>query len=212
MNIIDSLRQQYPILTHTSWQPLNVIKPHFNVDAYMQNSQNIVCATSDKLQKDFYALRCNEHEDLINHAISIENIGEKNKIFIFEKIKPNYYEHEVSSNDFIPVILPNGIDFTSGEWIANKDIIPININEGTQDDILSRTKAGIYIINDKERYLLERRNPLIWRQLKNMQTAYSVIKHMVNSNILTCLKLPCVENINNQNKTIEFLYKTKRTR
>jgi len=208
VNIIDTLRQQHPILTHTSWQPLNVIKPHFNVDAYLQNPQNIVCATSDKLQRDFYALRCNEHNELINHAISIE----KNKIFIFEKIKPSYYEHEVSSNDFIPVISPNGIDFTSGEWISDKEITPLQIKQGTKEDAIARTEAGIYIINDKERYLLERRNPLIWRQLKNMQTAYSVIKHMVNSNILTCLKLPCVENINNQNKTIEFLYKTKRTR
>lgn len=142
MNIIDTLRQQHPILTHTSWQPLNVIKPHFNVDTYLQNPQNIVCATSDKLQRDFYALRCNEYNELINHAISIE----KNKIFIFEKIKPNYYEHEVSSNDFTPVIFPNGIDFTSGEWISDKEITPLQIKQGTKEDVIARTEAGIYIL------------------------------------------------------------------
>lgn len=208
MNIIDTLRQQHPILTHTSWQPLNVIKPHFNVDAYLQNPQNIVCATSDKLQRDFYALRCNEYNELINHAISIE----KNKIFIFEKIKPSYYEHEVSSNDFIPVISPNGIDFTSGEWISDKEITPLQIKQGTKEDVIARTEAGIYIINDKCKYLLERRKPEIWQQLKNRQAAYSIVENMVNSNILICIKPPNKENLNKNYILSNAVLKQKRGR
>ena len=102
----------------------------------------------------------------------------------------------MSSNDFIPVISPNGIDFTSGEWISDKEIIPLQIKQGTKEEVIARTEAGIYIINDKYRYLSERRKPEIWQQLKNKQAAYSIVENMVTSNILTCIKSPSKKNLN----------------
>ena len=104
------------------------------------------------------------------------------------------------------------IDFTSGEWISDKEITPLQIKQGTKEDVIARTEAGIYIINDKCRYLSERRKPEIWQQLKNRQTAYSIVEDMVNSNILICIKPPNKENLNKKLYTYNTVLKQKRGR
>lgn len=187
---VNRLRCQYPILTHTSRQRLNEIQPQKNVDTYLQGEREIVCATSDSLQRDFYALRCNEHNQMINHTVSIKQNGIMNKLFVFEKMNDRFYEHEISSAEFTPVVAPNSTDFVSGEWIAETTIKPFNVKEGTKEEILARTKAGVYTILDKERYLIERRSSKNWKNLKNPDMALSVIENMVYHGILKCEKSP----------------------
>lgn len=194
--LVSSLRQRHPVLTHTSWQKLDEIQPRKNVDTYLQDERKIVCATSDPLQRDFYALRCNENSEMINHAISFSQNGIQNKVFIFEKMKDRYFEHEVSSEYFTPVVAPDGKTFASGEWIAETCIFSLNVKEGTKECVLKRTRAGIYLIVNKEQYLEERRQPENWQKLKNSNTALSVIENMVRHGILKCEKFPQREYLN----------------
>ena len=150
---IAELRKQFPTLTHTSWRKLAQIEPRPNVDMYEQDMGNIVCATSKDDSRDFYALRHNKEE------YSIDNIslcyrdydGSVNRVFIFKEMKDTYYEHVVSSENFTPTVAENG-QF-DGEWVSHDVIHPISVKKGNKEDVLKRTKAKVFTIVDRKRFM-----------------------------------------------------------
>lgn len=196
-NRITELRKMHPFLTHTSWRSLTTIEPHPNVDKHSQNLGNIVCATSSPLDRDFYALRCNETREMINWSVPFLDKDKKNLIFIFEKIKDNYYEHTVSSQNFCPIVSDTG-EF-SGEWISYESITPIEVKKGSKNDLLGHTSARIYRIVKKE--LFKESLKKIHSQLKDPETSLSIVNGLVQDGILKQEKRPFnLLNIRNQTR------------
>lgn len=133
---------------------------------------------------------------MINHVVSVNLDGIRNKLFIFEKMNDKYYEHKVSSAQFTPVVAPDSNRFVSGEWIAEGLIKPLEVKEGTKNEVLARTRAGVYTVVDRDKYLTVRRKPENWQKLKNPDLAMGVIQNMVDEGILKCEKSPQKQNIN----------------
>lgn len=179
---ITELRKEHPFLTHTSWRSLTTIEPNSNVDKHSEDMGKIVCATSSSLDRDFYALRCNESKGMINYSIPFLDKYKENRIFIFEKIKNNYYEHTVSSQNFYPIVSDTG--HFSGEWISCKSITPTGVIKGLKESVLKRTSARVYSIEDLSAFKEALKDESITTQLKNSQTSLDVINKLVRLGIL----------------------------
>ena len=187
-NQVSALRQKYPTLTHTSYGLFSTLKPHENVDKTHQYQGKIVCATSGHLDREFYALRCNQRIGMINRSIPfIDGMGE-NRIFIFEKIKDEYYEYTVSSKNFIPVTDDN--EKFTGEWISKTPVKPLSVRHGTREDIISKTSAGIYLIQDLDAFYKILGDHQLREKMKNPRLALSVVQELVKQHILRQVKAP----------------------
>ena len=175
------LRKKYPTLTHTSWRELSEIVPHPNVDKHHQQMGDIVCATSS--DSDFYALRCNERQGMINYSIPYhDSDGIVNRIFIFEKMKDTYYEHIVSSENFTPIVSEKGV--FSGEWVSHDVIKPISVRVGNNKDILERTPAKVFIISNLEQFRAKLSDDTFVKGVRNAGTALETILELVRTGIL----------------------------
>ena len=178
---IAELREQFPTLTHTSWKELSEIEPRPNVDKHNQNQGNIVCATSS--DQDFYALRNNERQGMINWSFSYrDSQGKMNKVFIFEKMKNTYYEHVVSSKNFTPVVSEKGV--FSGEWVSHETIKPIFVKTGNKEEILQKTAARVFTIIDMEQLKAKMNDETLFEKVKNPDSALEVINNLVQNGIL----------------------------
>lgn len=178
---IAKLRTQFPTLTHTSWKELPEIVPHPNVDKHHQQMGDIVCATNS--DSDFYALRCNERRGMINYSIPYcDSDGKMNRIFIFEKMKDTYYEHVVSSKNFIPIVSEEGV--FSGEWVSHDMIKPISVKVGHKEDILKRTPAKVFTILDLEQFKVKLNDDAFVKRIKNAGTSLKTIQELVRMGIL----------------------------
>ena len=175
---IAELRKQFPILTHTSWKELSEIEPRPNVDKHHQYMGDIVCATSS--DADFYALRCNERPGMINWSYAYrDSKGIPHKIFIFEKMKDTYYEHHVSSKDFIPVVSKEGV--FSGEWISRDLIKPVSVKKGSKEDILNQTTAQVLTITSMDEF--KNKMASIKGEI-NSETALKTVNALISEGIL----------------------------
>lgn len=178
---IDELRAQFPILTHTSWKELSEIIPHPNMDKHYQQMGNIVCATST--DSDFYALRCNERKGMINYSVPYRDPdGKINRIFIFEKMKDTYYEHSVSSKNFIPIVSRDGT--FSGEWVSHDVIKPIFVKIGKKEDILRQTRAKVFTISNLEQFQEKLNDDAFVKRVGDVDTSLKMIKMLVRLGIL----------------------------
>ena len=186
---IAELRERFPTLTHTSWKELSEIIPFPNVDMHNQQMGNIVCATSSDSNRDFYALRCNEQPWMNNWSIPYRNSnGEIHRIFIFDKIKDTYYEHVVSSENFIPIVSKQG-DF-AGEWVSCGTIKPISVKRGNKEDILKRTAVKVFIISDAGKFSIKVRDEAFYDTLRDKATALKAIQELANAGILMPVNEP----------------------
>lgn len=178
---IAELRTQFPTLTHTSWKELPEIVPHPNVDKHHQQMGDIVCATNS--DSDFYALRCNERQGMINYSIPYrDSDGKVNRIFIFEKMKDTYYEHVVSSENFIPIVSEKGV--FSGEWISHDTIKPISVKVGNKKDVLKRTPAKVFTISNLKQFKAKLNDNTFVKMVKNADTSLKTIQELVRMGIL----------------------------
>ena len=180
-NRITELRKQFPTLTHTSWKELPEIEPRPNVDKHHQDMGDIVCATSS--DSDFYALRCNEKEGMVNFSFPYRDAdGKINQIFIFEKMKDTYYEHVVSSENFIPIVSEKGA--FSGEWVSHDTITPISVKIGNKEEILQKTVAKVFTISDMERFKEKLNDDSFVKMIRNSNTSLEAVTKLVDLGIL----------------------------
>ena len=180
-NRIAELRKQFPTLTHTSWKELPEIVPHPNVDKHHQQMGDIVCATNS--DSDFYALRCNERQGMINYSIPYcDSDGKVNRIFIFEKMKDTYYEHVVSSANFTPIVSEKGV--FSGEWVSHDTIKPISVKVGNKKDVLKRTPAKVFTILNLKQFEAKLNDNTFVKMVKNADTVLQAIQGLVKTGIL----------------------------
>ena len=186
-----ALRRQHPTLTHTSSGLFPVLEPHENVDKHHEFLGKIVCATSGHLDREFYALRCNQKKDegsMINYSIPfIDGVGE-NRIFIFEKMKDEYYEYTVSSEGFTPIEDKN--EKFTGEWVSENKVTPLSVLHGKKEDIISKTSAGIYLIQDLEAFYKLLEDEPLREKMKNPRLALSVVQNLAKEGILRRVKPP----------------------
>lgn len=178
---IAELREQFPTLTHTSWKELHEIEPRPNVDKHHEDMGDIVCATSS--DSDFYALRCNEKQGMINWSIPYrDSDGKMNRIFIFEKMKDTYYEHLVSSENFTPIVSKEGV-FT-GEWVSHGTITPISVKVGNKEEILQKNVAKVFTISDMERFKEKLHDVSFVQMIRNSNTSLKAVTELVDLGIL----------------------------
>ena len=193
-NQISDLRQQYPTLTHTSYALFSTLIPHENEDKHHQHQGEIVCATSGgHMDRDFYALRCNQKNgeivhSMINRSIPFIDGAGENRIFIFEKMKDEYYEYTVSSESFIPIISED--KKFSGEWVSQTEVTPLSVSHGKKEDIISKTAAGIYLIQDIEAFYKLLGDTQLREKMKDPRLALSVVQNLVKEGILRQVKPP----------------------
>lgn len=178
---IAELRTQFPTLTHTSWKELPEIVPHPNVDKHHQQMGDIVCATNS--DSDFYALRCNERQGMINYSIPYrDSKGKVNRIFIFEKMKDTYYEHVVSSANFTPIVSEKGV--FSGEWVSHDTITPLSVKVGHKEDVLKRTPARVFTISNMEHFKEKLNDDSFVKMIRNSNTSLEAVTKLVDLGIL----------------------------
>ena len=182
---VSALRKQFPTLTHTTWKQLDTINPHDNVNKYREHMGEIVCATSGNMDRDFYALRCNEKEGMTNMQVpALDSNGNLQWIFVLEKMKDEYFQHVVSSKDFRPVESPVTHKF-EGEWIARQDITPLSVTRGTKEDVLKRTAAHVFTITDIEAFKHKLRiEKLADKVMLHPELAFEVLGGLVAEGLL----------------------------
>ena len=182
---IAELRKQFPTLTHTSYKELSQIEPHPDVDMWEQDIGDVVFATSSSINRDFYVLRHDEAEDSVNFSFPYrDSNGSINRFFIFKKMKDTYYEHVVSSEKFTPIVSENG-QF-DGEWVSHDVIHPISVKKGSKEDILKRTKAKVFTIVDKKRFMEKIRDGYLDISLtsKSLNSRLEVVNKLADWGIL----------------------------
>jgi len=192
-NEISRLREKYPILTHTNGHLYPVLKPHDNVDKYHQYQGKILCATSGQQDREFYALRCNQNKEqggMVNWSIPFQDGLGENRIFIFEKIKDEFYEYRVPSDFFVPIV--SETNCFSGEWVSKIDVVPLAVRHGTKDEIIQKTSAGIYLIGDKEKFLKKKKDDDFMAKLKNPNMVLSAIRELLKEGVLVQVKPPFI--------------------
>ena len=199
---IADLREQFPTLTHTSWKELREIEPRPTVDKHHEDLGMAVCATSS--DSDFYALRCNEQRGMINYSFPYRDTdGKINRIFIFEKMKDTYYEHVVSSKEFIPIVSKDSEEgIFSGEWAFQakkpqkesdqpKDnseklqtIKPISVKVGHKEEVLKRTPALVFTIFDIKRFKELLNDNSFIEMIKDSSRSLEAVTKLVDLGIL----------------------------
>ncbi len=181
---IAELRNKCPELVRVSSRSMSELIPHVSQpdeDRFGCPVGPVVFATST--QGDFYALSCSD--GAFNYSRCWYDAHKRpHRVFIFEKMKPVYYKHFVSSETFIPIVPKGDVfegKFISGEWVSPDRVKPKRIEKGTKEDILKKTDARVFSIVDLDAFRCQ--FPIRWLD-RHMEMIPQTIHNLVQRGIL----------------------------
>ncbi len=150
-------RETYPVLWHSSGQDIAIgdqlcwVPGASTTDTGYDEVGQVVFATHNPLTRDLYALTANNNENNDTCAYMWRTampLGQGRFVFLCEKMRDFCYEYEFPSSLFTPSVnwqLPTTL---SGEWISDGPVTVVSKKRYTQQEILDRTPAGVYLVNN----------------------------------------------------------------